>query len=59
MIKKNDGWHKSELMLHNKGMRSLAVAVLKQWQLDGKPKGDSESIRLWADLLKAHKNPAV
>lgn len=32
----------------------LALAVIKQWVIDGKPRGDRKGLQPWIDLVKLH-----
>lgn len=36
------------------GYLLLAIAVVKQWVNDGRPKGDKKNIEPWIDLIKLH-----
>jgi hypothetical protein len=44
------------MKIHKHKFYDLAVAIIKQWQLDGKPKGDTEGVKIWADLVAAHQD---
>jgi hypothetical protein len=44
-------WRKKELELYANPITGLAEAVIKQWNLDGRPKGDADGVKVWADLL--------
>lgn len=48
-------WKKREMRLKSQGYYDLAKEVVKQWSMDGKPKSDFEGVKLWAELLIAHK----
>ena len=48
-------YKKRELKLHKHGYYDLAREVLRQWHVDGKPRGDESGIKPWADLLMAHR----
>lgn len=38
----------------NQSVVVLALAVVKQWVLDGKPKRDAENIKDWVQIIKEH-----
>ena len=38
----------------NQSVVMLALAVVKQWVLDGKPKRDAENIKAWVQVIKEH-----
>ena len=46
-------WRKDELVRHDNGYQALAIAVLKRWQLDGKPAGDKKAVDTWKQLVVA------
>lgn len=48
-------YKRHELNLHNKSYVSLAKAVIRQWNMDGRPRGDEEGIVLWGELLDLHQ----
>jgi hypothetical protein len=37
---------------NSKPMMMLALAVIKQWVLDGRPSCDAESIKSWVQVIK-------
>jgi hypothetical protein len=47
-------WHKRELKVHNNPVIDLAAAVIRQWNVDGRPRGDADGVQVWADLISAH-----
>ena len=50
------GYKKKELKLHKNGYYDLAKAVMTQWQIDGRPRGDEIGVKLWVELIKAHQD---
>ena len=36
------------------GYLLLAIAVVKQWVNDGRPRGDKKNIEPWVDLIRLH-----
>jgi len=48
-------WKKRELRVHNNGIYDLAKEVIKQWNTDGRPRGDMPGVEVWADVLVAHQ----
>lgn len=44
-----------ELRLKKNGYYDLATEVIRQWNTDGRPRGDMEGVRLWAELLQSHQ----
>lgn len=51
----NNDYTRDELTLKC-GLQALAAAVIRQWQLDGKPEKDMEFIHIWKDiaLMEGH-----
>jgi hypothetical protein len=41
---------KKELTVHKDGMSALAMAVARQWILDGKPNVGKEGVELWLQV---------
>jgi hypothetical protein len=37
------------------GYYDLAIEIIRQWNEDGRPRGDMPGIRFWADLIAAHE----
>jgi len=48
-------YKKRELKVHKDGYYDLAKEVIKQWNTDGRPKGDKKGVALWAELIQAHQ----
>jgi hypothetical protein len=46
---------KRDYKLCSRGYIDLATAVVRQWRDDGRPMGDAEGAKMWAQLLDAHK----
>ena len=44
-------WTRDELTLKC-GPKELAIAVIKQWHEDGKPKADLPAIKYWFNIIK-------
>lgn len=38
------------------GYEELAKAVIEQWDYDGQPKNDRQSIEIWHDILRRLKS---
>ena len=49
--KPKDQYTKRELTLRS-GPVQLAIAVIEQWVLDGKPKADEEAVKYWQGIVK-------
>lgn len=45
-------YKKSELTLIKNPVKALALAIIKQWQLDGRPKGDAAAIEIWKKIAE-------
>lgn len=45
-------WTKEELTTYTKGLYAIAMAVLKQWHLDGEPE---EIDSFWFDIINLYK----
>jgi hypothetical protein len=45
---------KKDTLIYNDGYYSLAAAVLKQWNQDGRPRGDMEGVRTWETFIRQH-----
>lgn len=43
-----------ELRIYKNGYVDLAKEVVRQWNIDGRPRGDEVGIQLWSDLIDAH-----
>lgn len=52
-MKSCNHWTKDELRLKH-GVYDLAKDVIKQWNLDGRPQCDKESVDIWKELLISH-----
>jgi len=46
---------KREMKIHKNSFVDLASAVIRQWHFDGRPRGDFESIKDWAEILRLHQ----
>ena len=46
---------REELIVHKDPVKSLAKAVVRQWQEDGCPEQDRDGIAPWIGILKAGK----
>lgn len=51
-ITNDDTWTKEELTVYTDGTRALIRAVVKQWIIDGKPRGDDMSP--WFSMMKLY-----
>jgi hypothetical protein len=51
MNKPTNRWTREELKVYDHGFFNLAKAVIKQWNDDGKPKVNRESIEAWAQVM--------
>jgi hypothetical protein len=49
-------WTKDELKVKKYGYVDLASAIIKQWNIDGRPRGDKDGVLLWAQLIQAHSS---
>lgn len=49
-------YKKRELALRTHGYYDLAKEVIKQWNTDGRPRGDLKQIEIWGDLIRAHES---
>jgi hypothetical protein len=50
---------KDELKIKPNGYVDLAAAIIRQWQLDGKPANDADGIRMWSSLLDSHHRTMI
>jgi len=49
------GYKPKELKLKVHGYYDLAQAVIQQWNVDGRPRGDTKGIEMWAELIQSHE----
>jgi hypothetical protein len=49
--KPTDRWTKDELCIYNHGYADLCKAVIKQWNEDGKPTVNRETIEAWTRIM--------
>lgn len=52
MSKEDKPWTKREKSVVVNPVLSLAEAVIRQWELDGKPKSDEEAIKYWKGVMQ-------
>lgn len=50
-VRSDEKWTRDEMRVHKNGMSALAAAVIKQWQLDGKPEADRQAIEAWRRVI--------
>jgi len=48
-------YKRRELKLHKDGYYDLAKEVIRQWNMDGRPRGDIPGINAWADIIRSHQ----
>jgi hypothetical protein len=48
-------YKREELKVHKDGYSALAAAVMRQWNEDGRPRGDAEGASLWGSIIEAHQ----
>ena len=48
----NEGYTKQELTVFKNTVAALAAAVIKQWEKDGCPKKDEQTIKAWKGVLE-------
>jgi hypothetical protein len=53
MNKPTDKWTKEELKLYNHRYLDLCKAVIKQWNADGRPSVNRETIEAWSRVMLA------
>ena len=49
-------WTKDELRVCPYKYLDLAAAVIRRWQIDGRPKTDEPGIRLWKQVIEASRD---
>ena len=52
-------YKRRELKIYKKSFYDLAKNVIRQWDIDGRPKGDERGIILWAELIQAHEKQMI
>lgn len=55
MKKKTDEYTRAELTVKKNGYKDLALAVLKQWAEDGRPKNDRSAMETWRKVATYDK----
>jgi hypothetical protein len=53
MNKPTDRWTKDELCIYNHGYADLCKAIIKQWNADGRPSVNRETIEAWTRIMMA------
>jgi len=48
-------YKRRELKIMKDGYYDLAKEVIRQWNQDGRPRGDEKGIELWSDIIHSHQ----
>ena len=53
------GYKRHEIKIMKDGYYDLAKEVIRQWNQDGKPRGDLPGIQMWKEVLQVHQSMMV